>query len=60
MIPTVYVNESHECFPAIKIMTTEFGSVVIPFEDAISLSTMISKIDPITYGMNIMGIMDSI
>ena len=60
MIPTVYVNESHECFPAIKIITTEFGSVVVPFEDAISLSTMISKIDPITYGMNIMSIMDSL
>lgn len=60
MVPTVYINETHECFPAIKIMTAEYGVAMIPLEDAIPFSAMLSRIDPIAYGMNLMSIMDTI
>jgi hypothetical protein len=59
IVPTVWVNSTQQCYPAIHISTLR-DSCVIPFEDAIPLSAMLSKMDPIIYGFNTLQLMYSI
>lgn len=51
MTPTVWVNASQQCFPAIEIKTLK-AECVIPLEDAIPLRRLLNTIDPIVYASN--------
>lgn len=57
MVPCVYVGEGGKCYPAIRLNTVKYGSCTIPFEDAIAISNMISKIDPDQYSFNLINIL---
>ena len=59
-IPCVYVDETNQCFPGIQINTLKFGSVKIPFQDAIPMSKMLSSIDPHLVGLSILRILGKI
>ena len=58
IIPTVWVDNGQQCYPAIQISTLK-DSCVIPLEDAIPLSAFLNKIDPIIYGFNTLQLMYS-
>ena len=57
MIPAVWIDSSGTCYPALRLNTIKFGTCVIPFEDAIVLSSKLNKIDPEAYGLSLMSIM---
>ena len=55
MYPTIYVNYTNQCFPAIKVTTTKYPmGITIPMEDAIAINKMFSTFDPISYGLTMM------
>lgn len=57
MYPTIYVNNTSQCFPAIKVVTTKHPlGITIPMEDAIAINRMFSTFDPISYGLTMMKI----
>lgn len=51
--PSVWTNETSECFPGISI-ESKYGKVVIPLEDAIPLAAMLSSFDPLTYSISML------
>lgn len=51
--PAVWCNEMNECYPGIRINNKQ-GSVTIPMEDAIPLSEMFKRFDPILYSINML------
>lgn len=59
IIPTVWVDENSACYPAIKI--DSIGSnVVVPLEDAISISKLLNSFEPHTYGLSVLRIIGKI
>ena len=50
IIPSTWVNDSDETFPAIQVNTMN-GTCRIPLEDAMTISQMLSTFDPVTFGM---------
>ena len=53
-IPCVYVDETNQCFPGIQINTLKFGSVKIPFQDAIAISKMFETFDPHLFAISML------
>lgn len=61
MFPVVWVNETSQCFPAIKVTTqTQPSGISIPLEDAIAMSKMLSCFDPNSYGLMMLRTLDKI
>lgn len=58
-IPTVWSDSTGMCYPAIKINIVG-GSVSIPLEDAISISSMLNKFDPFNYAISLLRVMGKI
>ena len=52
LLPDVWVNETNECFPALKIETL-FGTCKIPFEDCMAIAQMFRAFDPFTFGISL-------
>lgn len=50
--PCKWVNQTEECFPGVKIYSTDTGEFKIPFEDAVLMVEMLSSFDPINMYMN--------
>ena len=57
MIPAVWLGPAGECYPAIRINTIKGGTTVIPFEDCITLSSILSRTDPELYGLSLLKLM---
>ena len=58
MVPDIWVDETQQCFPAIKCTTTRYPSGVrIPLEDAKALSTTLNCFDPHIYGLVLLGLL---
>ena len=52
MFPVVWVDASQQCFPAIKCTSLRSpDGVIIPLEDAMAISKLLSCFDPNTYGV---------
>ncbi len=51
--PAVWSDETNACYPGIRINTKQ-GYVTIPLEDAIPLSEMFKRFDPILYSINML------
>ena len=60
MIPSVYVDETNQCFPGIQINTLKHGSIRIPLEDAIPMSKMFSTFDPNVMAISMLRILGKI
>lgn len=52
-MPTVWTNQTSECFPGIKI-SSKNGTVTIPLEDAIPIKDMLKHFDPICYSISML------
>jgi hypothetical protein len=59
IVPTVWVDQTNQCYPALEIKSLN-GGCVIPLEDAIPLRTILNRIDPIAYGYNAILMMCSL
>lgn len=57
IIPIIYTTAFNECFPGIRITTKSNDSIDIPFEDAILISEVLSKIEPSTLSITILKMM---
>lgn len=58
MVPDIWVDETQQCFPAIKCTTTRYPSGIrIPLEDAKALSTTLNCFDPHIYGLVLLGLL---
>ena len=53
MVPAVWIAEGGGCYPAIRIMTVKGPMCVLPFEDCVTLSTVLNRIDPELYGIEL-------
>lgn len=60
MIPCVYVDDCQQCYPAIRLSDESESSLVIPFEDAITISDILYNIEPNTFGLSILRILGKI
>lgn len=56
MFPSIFVNETNECFPAIQI-NTQKGYVKVPFEDCIGINKLLEIFDPFSFEINMLRIM---
>jgi hypothetical protein len=56
IIPCVWIDQSQQCYPALRIQTLK-ESCVVPLEDAISMRVILNNIDPISYGFQTMQLM---
>lgn len=55
-VPAVWVDQTSQCFPAIKITSTRYPTgVKIPLEDAMAISKMLSCFDVHTYGLTLLS-----
>lgn len=55
MYPTIYVDNTNQCYPAIKCTTDKYPmGITIPMEDAIAMNKLFSTFEPITYGLTMM------
>lgn len=59
MVPAVWVNETSQCFPGIRI-SQQNGFVVVPLEDAIPMSKMFLSFDPHNYALSMLRILGKI
>lgn len=59
MMPAVWVNDTNQCFPAIKVSMTS-SHCIIPLEDAIPMSKMLSSFEPHTFGLSMLRIIGKI
>lgn len=60
MMPSVWVDESGGCYPAIKVTTLKCGTIVIPLEDAIPISKLLHSFEPHSAGYSILRIIGKI
>lgn len=60
MIPSVFVDETNQCFPGIQINTLKLGSIRIPLQDAIPMSKMFSTFDPHLMSLSMLRILGKI
>lgn len=51
--PGVWVNETNECFPALRI-SSKLGSIMIPIEDADPLIEAFTIFDPVVYSVSML------
>lgn len=51
--PAVWCDETNACYPGIRINTKQ-GYVTIPLEDAIPLSELFKRFDPLLYSINML------
>ncbi len=56
MIPTVWVDETNQCFPGIQINTLKLGTIKIPLQDAIPMSLMFKSFDPLATSLTMLRI----
>lgn len=54
IIPAVFVDDNNQCYPGLRINTIRFGSMVIPFDDAISISKLLSSFDPHLFSISML------
>lgn len=59
MLPTVWVDETNNCYPALKIETL-YGTCTIPFEDCMNINQMFKTFDPLNFGLSILRIIGKI
>lgn len=59
MVPCVWVDQASQCYPSIKV-TSLNGNVVIPLEDAMSISQMLQTFDPHQFGISVLRILGKI
>jgi hypothetical protein len=61
MYPTIYVDNTNQCYPAIKCTTDKYPmGITIPMEDAIAMVQMFSVFDPINMGISILRMIGKI
>lgn len=60
MIPSVYVDDTNQCYPGIQINTLKLGSIRIPLQDAIPMNKMFSTFDPHAMSISMLRIMGKI
>lgn len=56
IIPCVWIDQSQQCYPALRIQTLK-ETCVVPLEDAISMRVMLNNMDPVLYGFNTIQLM---
>ena len=59
MVPCVWVDQASQCYPSIRV-TSLNGNVVIPLEDAMSISQMLQTFDPHQFGLSVLRILGKI
>lgn len=52
-VPAVWTNATSECFPGVKV-SSKSGTVTIPLEDAIPITEMFKRFDPIVYAVSML------
>lgn len=61
MIPTVWVDQTNTCYPAIRVTTSSSpAGISIPFEDGIPISELLRTFEPNQYGLSILRIIGKI
>lgn len=61
MVPDIWVDETQQCFPAIKCTNMKYPTgVKIPLEDATALSKLLSCFDPHIYGLMLLRVLGKI
>lgn len=59
IVPAVWVDNTQQCFPAIKVTTLKYPTgITIPLEDAIAMNKMFNTFDPHTYSMILLQLMN--
>jgi hypothetical protein len=59
--PTIWVDSTQQCYPAIKCVTQrQPNGVIIPLADAIALNKMFSTFDPNMYGITMLRVLGKI
>ena len=56
IIPCVWVNEMSECFPGLQFEDTKM-IFRFPLEDAIAMVRLLSRFDPVTFGLLILNML---
>lgn len=59
ILPTVWVDETNQCYPALSIETLK-GACVIPFDDCMNINQMFSTFDPLNFGLAVLRIIGKI
>lgn len=55
MMPAVWMDSSSQCYPGIRIMTTDRpGGITIPLEDAIPFAELLHGFDANAFGINLL------
>lgn len=57
IIPSVWVNDTNESYPALDINSLNHGICRIPIEDALAIDQMFSTFDPNTFGFLMLGML---
>lgn len=56
MVPEVWVDETNQCYPGIRINTLKLGTIRIPLQDAIAISKMLSTFDPHLFSISLLRV----
>jgi hypothetical protein len=57
IIPSVWVNDTNESYPALDINSLNHGICRIPIEDALAIDQMFLTFDPNTFGFLMLGML---
>lgn len=60
IVPTVWVNNTNECFPGLKISGTNMNTFSFPLEDALPMVKMFNVFDPYNMGMSMLRMIGKI
>lgn len=56
IIPCVWVNEMSECFPGLQYEDIK-STFCFPLEDAIAMVRLLSRFDPVSFGLTLLSMM---
>lgn len=60
IVPTVFVDDTSQCFPGLHINTLKLGNIKLPLQDAIPLSKMLNAFDPNVFSLSMLRILGKI